>query len=105
MGVSRDDYLMWGCRIDPARVSEMYDDLEAEMDGADGRRFDLVYDVMSGKYAVAGKIIVKSGEYDGIEFHDLAPDIAAWDTDVVTAVRRVFPEAETYNLMLFSHYH
>lgn len=104
MGVDRTDYLMWGAKVDPDDVSKRYDELEPEMYGEDGRRFDLVYDGMGGKYAVAGKVIAQSGKYDGLEFCEISQADAGWSPEVVAAVRAVFPDAQAFALYLFSHY-
>ncbi len=105
MGVDRTDYLMWGVKVDVESAFSLEEELEAEIDGADGRRFDLIIDGMSGQYAVAGKIIAKSDPYDGLDFTVIEPAQIAWDTQLAIRVRSVFPDAEDFSLMLFSHFH
>ena len=106
MGVDRTDYLMFGVKVDPDRVSERYEELEPMMDGAPGAAFDLVYDGMSGKYAVAGKIIAKSDEYDGLEFTEITDAMLPSDPDKLRAdIAATFGEpADKLRLFLFSHY-
>lgn len=105
MGVYRTDYLMFGVRVDPEEVSNRYEEFEAEIDGAPGRKFDLIYDGMSGKYAVAGKIIARSDPYEGLEFKEIAPADMAWDAELMSRIRGSFPEASGLALILFSHFH
>lgn len=104
MSVKRTDYLMWGAKIDPDLVSSKYDDLEAEMYLEGGRRFDLIYDGMSGEYAVAGEIIATSDPCEGLEFQEIPKDASAWRPEVVEAVRSEFPESHGFSLYLFSHF-
>ena len=103
MGVERTDYLFWGVKIDPDLIS--WDDHEKEMDGDADRRFDIVYDGMGGKYAVAGKIVAKCGQHDGIEFQEVPHDCMHHDIETANAVKKVFPDAQGWRLFLFSHYH
>ena len=63
MSVDRTDYVIYGIRLPFDDLD--YDEYEAEICGKEGRRFDLIYDGMSGKYAIAGKIIVKGDQYEG----------------------------------------
>lgn len=102
MGVYRTDYLVWGAKIDPAEVD--FDAFEAEICGAAGRRFDMIYDGMSGEYAIAGEIIAKSDPHDGMEFHEIGQDCTAWKPEVVAKVREAFPAAGGFSLYLFSHF-
>lgn len=106
MGVDRTDYLMWGAKIDPDAVRDNYEDFEAEIDGAPGRRFDLIYDGMSGKYAIAGTIVAKSDPYEGLEFQEVDPtgELIA-RPDFFFAVQEAFPGAGTFKLYLFTHWH
>ena len=60
MGVNRTDYLMLG--VDMGAADFDRDSFEAECDGAPNRRFDIIYDGMSGQYCIAGKIIAKSDQ-------------------------------------------
>ena len=105
MGVDRTDYLIWGAKVDVESAFALQDELEAEIDGADGKRFDLILDGMSGQYAVAGKIIAKSDPYEGLDFITVDPAQIAWDTELAIRIRSVFPDAEDFSLMLFSHFH
>lgn len=106
MGVDRTDYLMWGVMVDPDQAA--HDDLEAERYQEDGARFDLIYDGMSGKYAVAGKIVAKSDPHEGIDFVDIGPRVGLIDKAAVSgAVGQVFPDKSygDFGLFLFSHFH
>jgi hypothetical protein len=109
MGVDRTDYLMFGAKIDPDKVSARYDELEPEMCGEPGKRFDLIYDGMSGKYAYAGKVVVKSDPYDGIEYHevkmaDMPDDPAALAAAIKDATGEPVVESD-FKLILFTHWH
>lgn len=104
MGVDRTDYLMWGAKVDPEKVGDNYDEYEAEMDGTPSKRFDLVYDVRSGEYAIAGKIISESDPRHGARFQQISPEQMQWDASVVSAVRSEFPDAHEFGMFLFSHF-
>lgn len=105
MGVDRTDYLMYGAKVDYDAVD--YDKHGAEMEGRQVRAFDLVVDNMSGQYAVAGKIVAKSDQYDGLEFTEITPELLPQDpgklyADISTAFAgTVVPPLKLY---LFSHY-
>lgn len=106
MGVDRTDYLMFGADIGPKAFE--YDEFEAEMDGAPGRRFDMVYDGMSGKYAIAGKIIARSDPYEGFEMAQIDPDLLDVDASALAAVvSQAFNQqlsAKDFKLILFTHF-
>ena len=102
MGVDRTDYLMWGVRVDPDAVD--FDKHEKEINGAPGRRFHLIYDGMSGKYAVAGKIVAQSDSYEGFAFTEIRPDQDFDPENTEVAVRADFPDAGEFSLILFSHF-
>lgn len=106
MGVDRTDYLMFGTDIGPEAFER--DDLEAEIDGAPDRRFDVVYDGMSGRYAIAGKIIATSDPYEGfemakIDLDELKVDPVALAAKVSEAFGRKM-EPSDFSLILFSHF-
>lgn len=106
MGVDRTDYLMFGTEIGPDAFER--DDFEDEIDGAPNRRFDVIYDGMSGKYALAGKIIATSDPYEGFEMARIDPenmnvDRAALAAKVSEAFGREV-KAEDFKLILFSHF-
>lgn len=106
MGVSRTDYLMFG--VDVGFESINYDDFESEICGEPGRRFDAVYDGMSGQYAIVGKIIAKSDPYEGISMVKINQDKLDVDRDALAATvskalgRKV--DAGDFSLILFSHF-
>jgi len=105
MGVDRTDYLMFGADMG-AKID--YDKHAAEIEGAPNRRFDIVYDGMSCKYCIAGKIIAKSDPYDGIEMVKIDPlkldvDRAALAASVSDAFGREL-SADDFSLILFSHF-
>ena len=103
MGVYRDDYLMLGARIDFDRIS--WDYHEAEIDLADGRRFDIVRDGMSGEYAFAGKILCKTGQFDDAPIKEITAQDLEPDPSLLAKVQEVFPEVEKLSLFMFQHYH
>lgn len=104
MGVDRTDYLMYGVKIDPDLVD--YDKHENLICGVPGAPFDLVYDGMSGKYAVAGKIIARSREYEGLEFHEITDESLPKDAPALAAaISETFATpVDRLRLYLFSHY-
>lgn len=105
MGVDRTDYLMFGVKVDPEKVSEKYDELQAMIEGAPGAPFDLVYDGMSGEYAVAGKIIAQSSPYDGLDFTEITDALLPKDvTALAAAIGQHFDSVGTLRLYLFTHF-
>lgn len=109
MGVGRTDYLVWGVKLDPKSIGNIYDRFEAEICGDPGKRFDMVYDGMSGKYAVAGKVIAKSDPYEGLDFVEIDSAAMGFDTDAVrVAVEAAIGDDQCgggFRLYLFSHWH
>ena len=106
MGVNRTDYLMLG--VDMGAADFDRDSFEAECDGAPNRRFDIIYDGMSGQYCIAGKVISKSDPYDGIEMRKINPesldiDRTALANAISDAFERPVLDDELY-LILFSHF-
>jgi|GEM_PF-5649376 len=106
MGVDRDDYLMFG--VDVGAKAFDWERHEAEIEGAPNRRFDIVYDGMSGKYCIAGKIIAKSDPYEGIDMvkidqHQIDVDLTTLAAAVSDAFGRPV-SAEDFSLILFSHF-
>ena len=104
MGVDRTDYLMFGADIGVEGFDR--DNFEAEIDGAPGRRFDIIYDGMSGQYCLAGKIIAKSEPYEVFEMAKI--DKLEFDRDDLARTvserigRPVMPD--DFSLILFSHF-
>jgi hypothetical protein len=103
MGVYRDDYLMLGARIDFERVD--YEKFENEICGADERRFDVVYDGMSGDYAFAGLILCKTGQFDEAPIKEITAADLELDPELLDKVQAAFPEVENLSLFMFQHYH
>lgn len=107
MGVDRTDYLMFG--VDVGYDAFDWDKHEAEVEGAANRRFDVVFDGMSGKYCIAGKVIAKSEPYDGIGMVTIDPDHLGIDRAALAKeVAAAFGKDVTTDdlrLMLFSHFH
>jgi hypothetical protein len=106
MGVDRTDYLMFGA--DMGAKDFDYDKHEAEVEGAPGCRFNIVYDGMCGKYCIAGKIIATSDPYEGFEMAKIDPekldvDRAALAATVSDAFGRNV-SADAFSLILFSHF-
>ena len=106
MGVDRTDYLMLGADLGPDAFD--WEKHEAEACGAPDRRFDIVYDGMSGKYCIAGKIIAKSDPYEGFEMAKISPE--QFDVNRSTlalAVSEAFQRkmgVDDFSLILFSHF-
>ena len=103
MGVYRDDYLMLGAKVDPEQIN--WDDYEAEMTGEESRRFDIVYDGMSGQYAFAGIVLCKTGQFDDAPIREITVEDLETDPDLLDKVQAVFPEVEKLSLFMFQHYH
>jgi hypothetical protein len=106
MGVSRTDYLMLAVDIDPELFE--WDKHEDELSGTPDARFNIVYDGMSGKYCLAGKIVASSDPYEGFEksvVDTSALDINRADlaSDVSEAFGRVY-NPDDFKLVLFSHF-
>lgn len=106
MGVERTDYLMFG--VDVGYDAFDYDKHSAESEGRPVRRFDIVYDGMSGKYCIAGKIIAESEPYEGIEMVKIDPEKIDVDRSALAASlssafgKQVAPG--DLSLILFSHF-
>jgi hypothetical protein len=107
MGVDRTDYLMFGAEVGTGSFD--WDKHQAEREGAPDARFDLVFDVMCGKYCIAGKIIAKSDPYEGIEMVKIDPDKLDVDRDALAkTVSDAFGidlAGDDFSLILFSHFH
>ena len=106
MGVDRTDYLMFGA--DMGTEDFDWEKHEAEINGAPGRRFDVVYDGMSGEYCIAGKIIAHSDPYEGFEMAKIDPKTLDVDRQALAAVvSEAFGRTKTaddFALILFSHF-
>lgn len=106
MGVDRTDYLMFGAEVGAKGFD--YDKFEAEVCGAPARRFDIVYDGMSGNYCIAGKIIAKSDPYEGLDMVRIDPAKLDVDRPALAAiVSEAFGKpvsADDFSLILFSHF-
>lgn len=106
MGVYRTDYLMWA--VDMGAKAFDWDKHEAENNGEPNRRFDIVYDGMSGEYCMAGKIIAKSDEHEGFKPHRIDPSSVEVDKDeLAMKVSDAFGtpvSSSEFSLILFSHY-
>jgi hypothetical protein len=106
MGVDRTDYLMFGADMGGGAFD--WDKHESEVAGAPNRRFDIVYDGMSGQYCIAGKIIAKGDPYDGIGMVKIDPKELDVDrTTLAAMVSDAFGKklsADDFSLILFSHF-
>ena len=105
MGVDRTDYLMVAAEMNPKDFD--FDKHEAEINGAPGAKFDIVYDGMCGKYCLAGKIIAKSEPYDGFEMAKVNVGAVLDANEMAKAVsesfgRKVNPS--DFSLIIFSHF-
>jgi hypothetical protein len=107
MGVYRTDYLMIG--KDMGGNDFDCDDFLPEIEGAPNRRFDIVYDGMSGQYCIAGRIIAKSDGYEGFELNTIDPTSLEVDrTGLAWKLQDAFGKkviADEMKLILFSHFH
>lgn len=103
MGVDRTDYLMFGADMGADDFDS--DKYEAEIEGAPGCRFNIVYDGMCGKYCIAGKIIATSDPFEmaKIDPERLDVDRVALAASVSEAFGRKL-SADDFSLILFSHF-
>lgn len=105
MGVDRTDYLMFATDIGYDACD--YDKFEAEICGEPGARFDIVYDGMSGKYALAGKIIAKSDPYEGFEMAKVNVGAVLEANELADKVSEALGRKLTpadFSLILFTHF-
>lgn len=106
MSVYRTDYLMWA--VDVGADAFDWGKHEAELEGRADRRFDVVYDGMSGKYCMAGEIIAKSDAYEGFAPKKIDPDDIGIDRHTLARkVAQAFDRqiiSGDFSLVLFSHY-
>lgn len=106
MGVDRTDYLMLG--VDMGAENFDWDKHEAEIEGSPEARFNIVYDGMCGKYAIAGKIIATSDAYEGFEMARIDPSKLDIDrAELAAKVSEAFGRTvapDEFSLILFSHF-
>jgi hypothetical protein len=105
MGVDRTDYLMFATDVGYDNCD--YEKFEAEIGGEPERRFDVVYDGMCGKYALAGKIIAESDPYDGFEMAKVNVGAVLEANELAEKVSEAFGRKLTpadFSLILFSHF-
>jgi hypothetical protein len=105
MGVDRTDYLMFAAEMGAKEFD--FNKHEAEVSGAPGTKFDIVYDGMCGKYCLAGKIIAKSEPYDGFDMAKINVGAVLQANELAEAVSESFGRKlapEDFSLVLFSHF-
>lgn len=105
MSVNRTDYLMFGVKLDPRVVDHDRD--QAMIEGQPDAPFDLIYDGMSGEYAVAGKVIARSDPYEGMVFTEITDELLPKDTEALSGAitsQLELAELPKMKLYLFSHY-
>lgn len=103
MGVYRDDYVMWAVNVGADKFD--WNKHEKEAEGAPDRRFDVIYDGMSGEYCMAGKIVAKAAEHEGFRPKKLDLDIDK--QEIANKLSEAFDMSITagdISLILFSHY-
>lgn len=106
MGVDRTDYLMFAADMGADNFD--WEKHEAEIEGRPDARFNIVYDGMSGKYCIAGKIIAKSDPYEGFDMAKIDPAKLAIDREALASTvsdafgREVSPD--DFSLILFTHF-
>lgn len=106
MGVDRTDYLMFATELGPDEFD--IDKHQAEIEGAPGAKFDIVYDGMCGEYCLAGKIIAKSDPYEGFEKAKIHVGAVMEANELAAAVSESFGrevKPSDFSLILFSHFH
>ena len=102
MGVVRTDYLMYGVKIGHDRVD--YDKHEAMMEGRPDAPFSLIVDGMSGKYAVAGRVIASADGYDGEMFEEIDPAALIDDGSLKARIEDALGPVDNLRLLFFAHY-
>jgi hypothetical protein len=105
MGVDRTDYLMFAA--DMGADAFDWDKHEAEMEGAPGAKFNIVYDSMCGKYCLAGKIIAQSYPYEGFEMAKIHISAVLDANELAEVVSEAFGRKlvpSDFSLILFSHF-
>lgn len=105
MGVDCTSYLMFAADVGVEGFD--YDKHEAEINGAPGAKFDIVYDGMCGKYALAGKVIAKSDPYDGFEMAKINVGVVLESIELANKVSEAFGRTiapSEFSLVLFSHF-
>jgi hypothetical protein len=106
MGVDRTDYLMFATEI-PTEGFD-WEKHEPEVAGMPNRRFDIIYDCMSGQYCLAGKVIAKSDPYEGFEMAKVNVGAVLEANELAEKVSDAFGRKLTpadFSLILFSHFH
>ena len=114
MGVDRSDYLMVGWKLD---VDKTLDHDDWDIDLMYEEFLDsIIYDGMSGKYAVYGKIIANAdNNYEGFSFTEIKPESLILTADEIREFREDFKklgvgelldcvEDQTPKAILFSHF-
>ena len=104
MSVKRTICIIYGADI--GYSNELYENYELEIEGSPDRDFDILYDGMSGEYAIAGCILHKI-------------DVSEWNNDeilrkvdvkpkhmdeYVSKARLEFPELADFDYILVDHY-
>ena len=107
MGVDRTVYLMWGVDVGAEAVD--WDKHVAELEGQPVRRFDMVYDGMSGEYCFAGKILAASHEHSdhsvtALNLEDIGVDRDALASRISTAFERDDIGPRDLSLIFLDHY-
>lgn len=106
MGVDRTDYLMFA--VDVGAKAFDWDSHTPELEGAPDRRFDLVFDGMSGEYCMAGKVIAQSDPYSGHQKTVIDPAVLNVDREALAAkISSAFSKPihpDDLSLVLFSHF-
>lgn len=105
MSTNRVDYVVFGVDVGYDLVE--YDDFEAEIEGAEGRRFDMIYDGMNGNYAIAGHIIAKSDPYEGFDTVDIEAERDKIPLSLISEIHKTFPHVPlgSVRLLVFTHWH
>ena len=98
MSEDRTDYVFYG--FDAGYDNLDYDEWEGLIESQGNEHFDLIYDGMNGDFAFVGKIIARSDEYEGFARQKI--DNPAGVGDIVREVKRVFPDAPTFEFHVFT---
>ena len=109
MGVDRTDYLIVGWKLNKDLCDELHDDALLDSE-------HYVYDAVSGKYLIFGKIVARAGQPEGFEFTEIKPEALVLMNDELYELKALFNELTGRQLMeciesdtvpkamLFSHF-
>jgi len=89
MSMSRSDYVIFGAKIETDK--DLFgDELLPMTEGHVDAPFFILSDVTSGNYIVAGKVLLKSDEYEGFELSEITEDMLKPDHVMQDSIIKTF---------------